>query len=349
MGGSFHRKLFLLAFVLLAFGCGAKTGLLVPERDAAPEPEEEEICVDVDPERRMAELDLEMTTRLLSADVFFLIDCTGSMRGEIANIQRSLTTTIVPAALELIPDVRFGVGAVADFPIADYGAGEDAPFELRRAITDDVAAVQSAIDDLPRWDGGDEAESQVEALYQIATGEGLDTFVSPSPGCPRMGLGYPCFREGSQPVVMLVTDAPFHNGPHGEFPYIGIFPQPHFFDDAMEALADRGAFGGKPECVPAHGVEDVESLHPLHPSDDIGGGVAFRVADVEPGARGVGEHVEDIELGLCGEFGGVGRRLEGLAVVPDLLPLGLDDVRIVTVVRHELSQIGTSRHRRILR
>ncbi len=232
-----RRVAVLLCGGLLSLaGCGAKTGLLVPEREPEPPPEPEELCVDVDPEELTAEVDLEVGTRLLSADVFFLVDCTGSMNGEIANIQRGLTTTIVPGAMAQVPDVRFGVGALADFPVGDFGSGDDRPFELRRAITDDVAAVQSAIDALPRWDGGDEAEAQVEALYQLATGEGLGAFVDPSPGCARRGLGYPCFREGSQPVVVLITDAPFHNGPEGANPYLGVYPTPHGFEAAVAAL-----------------------------------------------------------------------------------------------------------------
>lgn len=220
--------------LLPAGGCGAKTGLLVPEGE--PEPEPDDLCVDIGPDDLTAEVDLEVSTRLLSADVFFLVDCTGSMNGEIANIQRGLATTIVPGAMAQVPDVRFGVGAVADFPVSDYGSGDDRPFELRRAITDDVAAVQAAIDELPSWDGGDEPEAQVEALFQVATGEGLGSFVDESPGCARRGQGYPCFREGSQPVVVLITDAPFHNGPSGDNPYLGVYPTPHNFEAAVSAL-----------------------------------------------------------------------------------------------------------------
>jgi hypothetical protein len=220
-------------------GCGAKTGLLVPEweQDAAVEPDAEpRMCVDIEPGEELANIELDVSTRLLSADVFFLIDCTGSMRGEIANIQRGLTSTIVPGALAQIPDIRFGVGAFGDFHFADYGARGDLPFAMRRAITHDMGAVQAAIDALPEWDGDDLPESQVEALYQVATGEGFGDFIPPAPGCPQRGLGYPCFREGSQPVVMLITDAPFHNGPRGEHPYRGLRPVPHSFDQAIEAL-----------------------------------------------------------------------------------------------------------------
>jgi hypothetical protein len=227
--------------MLLATGCGAKTGLLVPERDAEPDADAEvPDCVDIDPEELEADFDIEISTQLLSADVFFLIDCTGSMREEIANIQRGLTGTIVPGAAAAIPDVRFGVGAFGDFAYGSYGnpTQGDLPFEMRRAITDDIGAVQAAIDELPWWDGNDLPESQVEALYQVATGEGLGSWIPPAPGCPTPGLGYPCFREGSQPVVMLVTDAEFHNGigTGDDIPYSGITPTPRTFDQAMTAL-----------------------------------------------------------------------------------------------------------------
>jgi hypothetical protein len=160
------------------------------------------------------------------------------MRGEITNIQRGLAGTIVPGAVAAIPDVRFGVGAFADFPLSDYGAPGDLPFELRRAITDDIGAVQAAIDGLPWWDGDDLPESHTEALYQVATGEGLGTFVDPAPGCPQPGLGYPCFREGSQPVVVLITDAPFHNGPDNANRYVAVSPRPHTFEEAISALQE---------------------------------------------------------------------------------------------------------------
>ncbi len=234
------RRFLLLLTAATLLSCGAKTGLLVPEEERDAEPDAPDMCIEVDPETLTADFDVDVSTRLLSADVFFLIDCTGSMRGEINNIQRGLTNTIVPGVMAQIPDVMFGVGALGDFPVEGFGAPGDAPFEMRRAITDDIGAVQSAIDGLPFWDGDDLPESQVEALYQVASAEGLEPFVPRAPGCARPGLGYPCFREGSQPVVVMVTDAPFHNGPGGVYSYEGIAPRPHSFDDAVNAATDLG-------------------------------------------------------------------------------------------------------------
>ena len=80
------------------------------------------------------------------------------------------------------------------------------------------------------------------------------------------------------------------------------------------------------ERVPAHWVKDVESVQPLEPGDDVGGGVTFRVTHVEPGAARVGEHVEDIELWLVRVEPRLARirRMKGRRLIPDGLPFRLN-------------------------
>ena len=93
----------------------------------------------------------------------------------------------------------------------------------------------------------------------------------------------------------------------------------------VQPLANRCTLGGQAEGVPTHRMKDVKVLGALHPRDDVGCSVALWVADVEAGPGGVGEHVEHVVLGLRTQLLGVGRRPEGTAFGPDLLPLGLDD------------------------
>jgi hypothetical protein len=62
----------------------------------------------------------------------------------------------------------------------------------------------------PRGAGGDQPEAILEALYQVATGAGLD-----GPGGTRVpahvgGKGGVGFREGAQPIVVAISDAPSH-------------------------------------------------------------------------------------------------------------------------------------------
>ena len=186
--------------------------------------------------------DLVYTMAIGVADIFFLVDTTGSMQQEIALVKTTLTTTIIPQIQEALPGTWFGVGWFADFAIGDYGMSPDQPFVMTQVMTSDTALVQTAVNNLPGGCvGGDEPESLVEALYQTLTGEGLGTWVPPY-ACTS-GSGAPCFREGAMPLVVVFTDAAMHNGPPGTAGtvYAGITPEPHVWDDAVGAILAAGA------------------------------------------------------------------------------------------------------------
>ena len=80
------------------------------------------------------------------------------------------------------------------------------------------------------------------------------------------------------------------------------------------------------ERVPAHRVQHIEAAHFLVAPDDVRRRVALGMADVQPRAARVGEHVEHVvfraarvEAGLAGI-----RRVKGLPFVPHALPAGLE-------------------------
>lgn len=205
--------------------------------------------------------ELDFGTRLQVADVYFLIDTTGSMQAAIDNVTASLSSLSERIRTQ-IPNVQMGVGRYGDFPNSTglfdfdaYGHPSDVPYANEQSITDDLYLVQSALGRLSAGGGADTPESASEALYQTATGEGGTwTFTSDAPPfvlaaayCPPLPdeygrrRGYPCFRPGSLPIVVLVTDAPFHNGPGGAHAYAGISPAPHTFEQAVAALNAIGA------------------------------------------------------------------------------------------------------------
>ncbi len=235
-----------LAVVLLV-GCGAKTGLDVPDaaidagrlRDAGADASVP--CVELDPDGGPVELPLDTEVEVGRADVVFVIDTTASMDQEIEEIKGNLRDQIAPGIRGTIRDARIGVATFADYPVAPCGEAGDSPFVLNIPVTDDIARVQSALSAIENSRGRDPPESQVEALYQIATGEGRGAFVPASFGCPSGGFGYPCFRDDALPVVLLFTDAPFHNGPGGSNPYECSLPvEPARYQDAVDALQSRG-------------------------------------------------------------------------------------------------------------
>src|SRR6267142_4686783 len=94
----------------------------------------------------------------------------------------------------------------------------------------------------------------------------------------------------------------------------------------MLAALDRVLFGRQTESVPAHRMQDVEPAHSPVTRADAGGGITFRMPDVQTGAAGIGKHVEHVELrfGRVEIFVARIWYVKNLALFPNRLPLGLD-------------------------
>ena len=164
---------------------------------------------------------LDFSTAIPALDVFFLMDTTGSMGGEIGNLQTALTGTVVPQIQAGLANTQFGVGAFDDFPVNGDAGGTgadgtlDQPFKLRQAITPTTSLVQTAVDGLttnssPIGNGGDTPEAGIEALYQVATGAGLSGPSPTSVPANHTGIGGVGFRAGTMPVIVAISDASSH-------------------------------------------------------------------------------------------------------------------------------------------
>jgi alpha-tubulin suppressor-like RCC1 family protein len=184
------------------------------------------------------------------ADIYFLVDHATSMTNptlalasrfaggaryldgttRCTNGNQALIDNGVAGALQcMIEDVRFGAGLFRDIPFEPYatntalGAGlreADAKAEIAFAHRAFFSAAPTAISTLGGFESSgnpDVAGSHVPALYSVASGEGLYTGIdrtSVSAGTPcGDGAGYPCFRNDADRIVVLITDAPMHNGP----------------------------------------------------------------------------------------------------------------------------------------
>src|SRR5580658_4202434 len=84
----------------------------------------------------------------------------------------------------------------------------------------------------------------------------------------------------------------------------------------MDGAIDRILFGGKPKSVIPHRVEDVAPFQPCIAGEDISGDIAEWVADVQPRAAGVREHIQDVEF----RFGRIVGYFVGPVRCPALLP-----------------------------
>jgi hypothetical protein len=135
--------------------------------------------------------------------------------------------------------------------------GKDHAFNSLQPITDDDDAVFDAVDllDQPMGCGNDGSESYVEALYQAAVGDGIESGgaepYAPAVECPDIldepeaRIGGACFRPGALPIILLFGDNDFHNGPpDGSYDPYNIpdaDPQPHTWPEAIDALEAIGA------------------------------------------------------------------------------------------------------------
>ncbi|MFO0692596.1 MAG: hypothetical protein U0230_03510 [Polyangiales bacterium] len=241
-------------FLPVLVGCGTNTALPYGPprpRDASVDASRDAgvdasvlRCIDVPVDGGPVQAALSTDAEIGRADVVFLIDVTSSMLEEISTIRRRLRDVIAPAIRSAIPDSEVAVATFADFPVRDYGTPpDDYPFRLNLPVTADITQVQAAVDAITIRSGADAPEAQVEALYQLATGAGLGSYITPSPGCPSGGVGYACLRRDALPVVLLFTDAPFHNDAFGNHPYnvYTLGTAPHTAPETVAALNAIGA------------------------------------------------------------------------------------------------------------
>lgn len=200
--------------------------------------------------------DLDFSTDIIKADVFFEVDTTGSMGGTINNLKNNLSTVIAPALALEIPNIAFGSSYFKDFPVSPFGGynggpdGYDLPFKLTQRVTTVVAEVQMGLNVLEASGGGDGPESGMEALYQAVTGEGISWTVATPGSVPKFNalagydpakhglLGGAGFRVGALPIIVHATDIEYHDAP--DYWAAGI-SQAHSRAQAVAAAKALGA------------------------------------------------------------------------------------------------------------
>jgi len=131
-------------------------------------------------------------------DVVLLVDVTGSMSSAIANIKANLDN-VISSVTSAQPSAQFAVVSFGDF--ADPNA-----FQVNQPLTNNVPALQAAVNSLTAEGGGDLPEDWINALYLLSTGAVT-------------------FRSDSSRIIVLVSDAPSHDPSGG-----------HNLNDAIKAL-----------------------------------------------------------------------------------------------------------------
>jgi hypothetical protein len=139
-------------------------------------------------------------TKPLPLDVFLLQDLSGSFKEDLPIVE-DLVPNLVNGLKQFQVEPRFGIGPFIDKPIGGFGMTGDFVYQTALPLTTDTAALQSAIGSLNTSEGvgEDEPEAQLEALLQTAKRASSE-------------IGY---RSGARRVVVVATDAPYHQAGDG--------------------------------------------------------------------------------------------------------------------------------------
>ncbi len=196
-------------------------------------------------------------------DVFLLFDDTGSFVNN-SPIVRAAFPDIIARLNASLPGINlgFGVGRFEEYAnfASEYSSGR--PFVLNQPIVAASTAgyltsIQAALNRTAPGYGGDQPETDIEALFQLVTGKGFDgnnngavldsgraglasTQINPGPSgdvpsfasftadpansvMPAAGnVGGAGFRSGALPIVLLATDTGFAYQPKGETSVTGV-------------------------------------------------------------------------------------------------------------------------------
>jgi len=182
---------------------------------------------------------------LNSADIYFLVDQSGSMGEERDKLKADLVSGdfiqdasrecsdydfdfkpnnelkgqgIIGAVRCIIRDANFGVGYFREIPFKDYAETNSVTFSNLQDITNNISSVITGVGKLTTLFNIDWPEAATLALNNVITGRGY-YFGSSRPAvaartnCPSLTYGYPCFRNSAIPIIVMFTDAPMHEGP----------------------------------------------------------------------------------------------------------------------------------------
>jgi len=101
----------------------------------------------------------------------------------------------------------------------------------------------------------------------------------------------------------------------------------------MDAVLDSCILRGKAEGIPAHGVEHIETPHPLIARDYVTDSIVTDMSHMDP-SRGIWKHFETVVLRLRRVLG----HFEGLLILPYALPALFNFLKIVPFVQTILQE-----------
>ena len=151
--------------------------------------------------------DLQAAYSLLTAgkvDVLFLFDTSARFDDDLPFFKAD-APAIMANIKAVNSNTRFALSTFRDFPLNSWGDIGDFVYRREIDLTWDTLLVENTIQSLSAAGGGDLPGSQLEAIYQSITGEGITYSTYVLPGGSRIN-----FRPDAVKIIALWTDAEFH-------------------------------------------------------------------------------------------------------------------------------------------
>ncbi len=146
-------------------------------------------------------------------DVYIIQDLSGSFSDDLPQAK-----VLIPSVINRLTnpnlatifgsDINFGLASFKDKPVSPFGTPSDYVYDVEVALTSDVQTFKDAYISFTASGGADLPESQLEALMHAA----FDSNDLNLDGDGTNNLGY---RTGSNRLVILATDAAFHEAGDG--------------------------------------------------------------------------------------------------------------------------------------
>ena len=247
-------------------------------------------------------------------DLTLLLDLSGSYDDDLVTIKGMASDLF--DHITSCPDVdsaTFGVASFVDVPLAPWGslAAGDYAYKLDQDLTDDKTTWLNSINGLTTYYGGDGPQNQYIALYQAATGAGMDAdgngLVDTWDVAPG---GAPTWRENATRVVAISTDASFHTPGDSTCTEAG-YPCPMDYPgpDRDATVAALNAAGIKVIAIKAPGAGGE--------MDDLAMATGGAVKTTGEGSAGIGDAIIEALQEMTGDVTYEVTGCEGLDITLD--------------------------------
>lgn len=205
-----------------------------------------------------------------SLDVALVMDVTGSMSDEIAAVQQR-ATEIVGRVKALVPETRFAVATLADYPyvessgglldmlgnLVEYGDVGDYPWRVESDFTADAGKIQTALNGIALLSGGDGPESYLRALSE------------------SRGLGW---RAEARRIVILFGDSYPHDPDPGPDAKMGTA------DDLTQAIVVKSLQDAGVSVIGIYSTEELADFYKSLAAETGGQWFALTAAQQAPDA-----------------------------------------------------------------